>query len=50
MDIGKEGKPIIIEPAVTPVPQREPAPARRKPVPRKEPTPARKPVKEPVKR
>lgn len=49
MDIGKEEKPIYIEPAKTPVPERAPAP-RREPIRRKEPsrTPA-KPEKVPSK-
>jgi hypothetical protein len=49
MDIGKEDRPIIVEPARTPVPKREPAPTRapkitpkRAPV---EPSPVRVPEK-----
>lgn len=46
MDIGREIKTIIVEPAQNPVPQREERPAQptRRPVPRKEPArePARK--------
>jgi hypothetical protein len=54
MDIGKEGKPIIVEPLRTPIPQREPAPARRS-VPRREPAeqpsrPVKVPEKVPAKR
>lgn len=49
MDIGKEDKPIIIEPAKSPVPERAPAP-RREPIRRKEPNrPAVRPEKVPSK-
>ena len=43
MDIGKEERTIIIEPVTTPVPRREPAPAKepvKVPVPEREKVPA----------
>ena len=51
MDIGTEKKPVIIEPATIPVPQRREAPQpERKPIRRKEPAkaPERKPEKVPA--
>lgn len=49
MNIGKTKRTIRVEPATTPVPQRETIP-RRQPIPRKEPaTPTRTPEKAPEK-
>lgn len=43
MEIGEERERIVVEPAVPPVPEREPSPEREAPA-----VPEREPVEEPV--